>query len=89
MELAREKWVIASSLRYPGTSGIGITGDKPKTGIYEVLYDRGDRARHEVVMFGEDLFPECEECGARVRLRVIRTAPYIFDDEDFVRDDEK
>jgi len=56
----------------------------PETGIYAVLHDRGHRTMHEVVMFAKDLFPECEECGAKVRFRVIRTAPYIFDDEDFV-----
>jgi len=27
-------------------------------------------------------FPSCDQCGEKVRFRLIRTAPYIFDDED-------
>lgn len=54
-----------------------------ETGIYEVLHDRGHRAPHEAVLHRGDSFPECETCQAKVRFRLIRTAPYIFDDEDF------
>lgn len=28
-------------------------------------------------------FPSCEVCNERVRFRIVRTAPYIFQDEDF------
>jgi hypothetical protein len=59
----------------------------PETGIYEVIHDRAHRASHEAVMHREDLFPVCDQCDTRVRFRLVRTAPYIFDDEDFV--DEK
>jgi hypothetical protein len=55
----------------------------PETGIYEIIHARAHRQAHEVVMHRGDPFPVCEECDARVRFRVIRTAPYIFDDEDF------
>lgn len=58
----------------------------PETGIYEVIHDRGHRAAHEVVMHGGDLFPPCDQCDQRVRFKLIRTAPYIFDDEDFVEE---
>jgi len=54
-----------------------------QTGIYEVIHDRGHRTAHEVVMLSGDFFPECDSCGDRVRFRLIRTAPYIFQDEDF------
>ena len=54
------------------------------TGIYEVIHDRGHRATHEAVLHGKDLFPNCDQCGEKVRFRLIRTAPYIFDDEDFI-----
>ena len=27
--------------------------------------------------------PACDTCDEKVRFKVIRTAPYIFDDEDF------
>ena len=59
-------------------------GDRvPETGIYEVVHAQGHRPPHEVVLHREDAFPGCENCGASVRFRVLRTAPYIFDDEDF------
>lgn len=59
----------------------------PETGIYEVIHDLAHRASHEAVMHREDLFPLCDQCDTRVRFKLVRTAPYIFDDEDFV--DEK
>lgn len=54
-----------------------------ESGIYEVLHDSEHRPAHEVVMIAEDLFPYCDVCQGKVRYRVIRTAPYIFSDEDF------
>ncbi len=54
------------------------------TGIYEVIHDRAHRVAHEAVLHGKDLFPSCDQCGEKVRFRLIRTAPYIFDDEDFI-----
>jgi hypothetical protein len=54
-----------------------------ESGIYEVLHDLNHRTAHEVVMIAEDLFPACDVCENRVRYRVLRTAPYIFSDEDF------
>lgn len=58
----------------------------PETGIYEVIHDRGHRIAHEAVMHREDLFPVCDQCDTRVRFKLVRTAPYIFDDEDFVEE---
>ena|SRR5437868_313148 len=54
-----------------------------QTGIYEVIHDRAHRSFHEVVMLAQDTFPACESCEERVRFRLVRTAPYIFQDEDF------
>ena len=54
-----------------------------ETGIYEVIHDRAHRTAHEVVMLSGDSFPPCDTCTARVRFRLVRTAPYIFQDEDF------
>jgi hypothetical protein len=56
----------------------------PETGIYEVIHDRAHRIAHEAVMHREDLFPVCDQCDTRVRFKLVRTAPYIFDDEDFI-----
>jgi hypothetical protein len=56
----------------------------PQTGIYEVIHDKGHREAHEAVLHSADIFPTCDQCGEHVRFRLVRTAPYIFDDEDFV-----
>lgn len=56
------------------------------TGIYEVIHDRAHREAHEVVMHAGDVFPTCDTCDLRVRFRLVRTAPYIFEDEDFERE---
>ena len=60
------------------------SGDIVKqSGIYEVLHDREHRAAHDVVMLAGDAFPPCETCEQKVRFRLVRTAPYIFQDADF------
>ena len=58
----------------------------PETGIYEVIHNRAHREPHEVVMHRGDPFPPCDQCDMLVRFKLIRTAPYIFDDEDFVEE---
>ncbi len=54
-----------------------------QSGIYEVVHDRDHREAHEVVMISGERFPDCETCKEKVRFCLIRTAPYIFQDEDF------
>ena len=54
-----------------------------QSGIYEVIHDRTHREAHEVVMISGERFPDCETCKDKVRFRLVRTAPYIFQDEDF------
>jgi len=54
-----------------------------ETGIYEVLHHAAHRNPHEVVMLSGDSFPPCDTCADNVRFRLVRTAPYIFQDEDF------
>ena len=54
-----------------------------QSGIYEVIHDRAHRDTHEVVMISGQQFPDCETCKEKVRFRLVRTAPYIFQDEDF------
>ncbi|HZR28402.1 MAG TPA: hypothetical protein VFA71_06445 [Terriglobales bacterium] len=60
-----------------------------ETGIYEVTHDREHRNTHDVVMLAGDIFPACETCDARVRFRLVRTAPYIFQDPDFEKAEEE
>ncbi len=54
-----------------------------QSGIYEVVHDRAHRDSHEVVMISGDRFPPCETCRDRVRFRMVRSATYIFFDQDF------
>jgi len=54
-----------------------------QSGIYEAIHEGAHRGPHDVVMIEADLFPSCDTCSNRVRFRLIRTAPYIFTDEDF------
>jgi hypothetical protein len=54
-----------------------------ESGIYEVIHYRGHRETHDAVMVRGNQFPACEQCGASVRFKMKRTAPYIFHDEDF------
>lgn len=58
-----------------------------ETGIYEVIHDAAHRSAHEVVMLSGDSFPACDTCAERVHFRLVRTAPYIFQDEDFEESD--
>jgi hypothetical protein len=55
----------------------------PQSGIYEVVHDRSHRTAHEVVMLAGDAFPPCDTCDLQVRFKLIRSAPYIFQDADF------
>ena len=57
-----------------------------ESGIYEVIHDKGHRLAHEAVMYRDDLFPVCDQCDLKVRFKLIRSAPYIFDDEDFAKE---
>ena len=74
--------------RVPGTGREYPPGDVVRqTGIYQVIHHEGHRETHEVVMLGGDSFPPCETCNHRVRFKLVRTAPYIFQDEDFEEND--
>jgi len=57
-----------------------------ESGIYEVIHDKSHRPAHEAVMYRDDLFPVCDQCDLKVRFKLIRSAPYIFDDEDFAKE---
>jgi hypothetical protein len=66
-----------SSRRYRAGDTVRLSG------IYDVIHDRNHREAHEVVMISGERFPDCETCKDKVRFRLVRTAPYIFQDEDF------
>ena len=72
------------SRRYTGHPHIFKAGQVVReTGIYEVLHERQHRSAHDALMYRDEEFPACDQCGNGVRFKIIRTAPYIFDDEDF------
>jgi hypothetical protein len=82
--------VQAGSIKNSGHGGPRSDGRRYRpgdtirqSGIYEVIHDRDHRETHEAVMIGGERFPECETCKEKVRFRLVRTAPYIFQDEDF------
>jgi hypothetical protein len=74
--------------RTPSTHASMFLPGQPvlESGIYEVIHDKDHRQAHEAVMYRSDLFPVCDQCELRVRFKLIRSAPYIFDDEDFAKD---
>ena len=55
----------------------------PESGIYEVIHEADHRQAHDAVMIRGNDFPNCEICDQQVRFRIVRTAPYIFQDKDF------
>lgn len=54
-----------------------------QSGIYEAIHEGAHRGPHDVVMIESDLFPPCDTCSDQIRFRLVRSAPYIFTDEDF------
>lgn len=51
------------------------------SGLYEARH--ADDRRETVVLIRGQKFPACNCCAGTVRYRLLRGAPYIFDDEDF------
>ena len=61
---------------------IYVPGEEvPESGIYQMIHESGDQ--ETVLLLRAAVFPACEDCGQRVRYKVLQTAPYIFHDEDF------
>jgi hypothetical protein len=60
----------------------------PESGVYQVQHYR-HRLYHEVTMLRGARFPACDECGSNVRFRLVRTAPPIEFDRNFLRTQRK
>lgn len=56
--------------------------DVPLSGIYLVSH-QAHREAHEAVVLQRGVFPNCRECGARVRYRLLRSAAPLDADTDF------
>ena len=52
-----------------------------KSGIYALCH--ADGTSGTLVLLRGNRFPDCPCCGARARYRLLRGAPYIFEDADF------
>jgi len=54
----------------------------PTTGLYEICHY--DEPRVAIVLVGGEIFPSCRQCGGDVRFKLLRAAPHISEDPDFV-----
>ena len=54
------------------------------SGLYQVRH--ADDRRESVVLVRGQHFPACTCCSGAVRYRLVRAAPYIFEDDDFQED---
>jgi len=83
--LTKEASLIPITGSTGGTERSGRTyapeEEVPESGIYHVIHESGER--DTMVLMRAALFPACADCGNRVRYKTLRTAPYIFHDEDF------
>ena len=63
------------------------SGEKvPKSGIYAVAHSGAHRAAHCILLLVNESFPGCEQCRGDATFRLLRAAPYIFEDADFRTD---
>ncbi len=84
---ARENGLMSDFVYVPGLPS--QEGDCPfepgdvvqDSGIYAICHSDGKR--HTVVFLRGSQFPDCDCCGSDVRYRLVRAAPYIFEDTDF------
>ena len=52
-----------------------------QSGIYAICHSDGKS--QAIVLLRGNAFPGCDCCGFQVRYRLLRSAPYIFEDSDF------
>lgn len=52
-----------------------------QSGIYELLHDCENVGT--IVLLRTQQFPVCQDCGGRVRFRLLKAAPHIREDSDF------
>src|SRR5579864_8564084 len=80
---SREPHRVSSPIQY--ATGAVV----PQTGIY-LFQHTCSRLPQEIIVAREVLlvsgerFPACKACGEELRFHLVRTAPYIFHDEDFM-----
>lgn len=55
----------------------------PDSGIYAVAHARQHRSAHCILLLVNEVFPGCATCGGEVIFHLLRSAPYLWEDEDF------
>ena len=53
-----------------------------ESGLYEICH-KGE-PRSTVILIKNTVFPYCKDCGEDVRFRLIKAAPHISEDPDFI-----
>ena len=53
-----------------------------ESGLYEICH-KGE-SRSTVILIKNTVFPYCRDCGEDVRFRLIKAAPHISEDPDFI-----
>ncbi len=72
----------SGSVLHEGKCPYGSGETVEKSGIYTICHCDG--RRDILVLLRGSLFPDCDCCGPEVRYGLLRGAPYIFDDPDFL-----
>ena len=54
----------------------------PLSGIYERCHH--NQPRDFVMLLQDDVFKDCPSCGSAVRYKLLRAAPHISEDSDFL-----
>jgi hypothetical protein len=53
----------------------------PHAGLYAICH--ADEERATVVFTKDEIFPQCRQCGEKVRYKLLHAAPHISEDPDF------
>jgi len=60
------------------------TGDAiQESGVYEVVHNNCESEVEQAIFIAGQKLPSCHTCGSRVRFRLRRAIPSIFEDRDF------
>jgi hypothetical protein len=58
----------------------------PESGVY-LMHHRDQHSKaEEIVLLADKHFPQCEVCQGDASFELVRTAPYVFHDDDFHSD---
>lgn len=72
-----------AALKKPAEQNFYAGERVPDAGIYFVMHGDHHRAPHELTLLAKAKFPVCSVCGDDVQFRLLHSAPYLFEDDDF------